>query len=104
MIRVIFLKKEISKNFKIARGNLQLISHPRKSVSGTTVILGSKYPKLHYALIQTAALRGYTEIVKLLAPLCQDPNLSKNGFPTPMSLANINGHEDIISILKPFTM
>ena len=54
--------------------------------------------------IQTAALRGYTEIVKLLAPLCQDPNLSKNGFPTPMSLANINGHEDIISILKPFTM
>jgi len=52
MIKVIFLKKEISKNFKIARGNLQLISHPRKSVSGTTVILGSKYPKLHYALHQ----------------------------------------------------
>ena len=45
MIRVIFLKKEISKNLKIARGNLQLISHPRKSVSGTTVILGSLHPK-----------------------------------------------------------
>ena len=54
MIRVIFLKKEISKNFKIARGNLQLISHLPKSMSGTTVILGSKYgkyPKLHHALI-----------------------------------------------------
>ena len=50
-----FLKKAISKNFKIARGNLQLISHPRKSVSGTTVILGSKYPKLHYALIYITA-------------------------------------------------
>ena len=50
MIRVIFLKKEISKNLKIARGNLQLISHLPKSMSGTTVILGSKYPQLHHAL------------------------------------------------------
>ena len=54
--------------------------------------------------IQIAALSGYTEIVKFLAPLCQDLNLSKTEFPAPMSLANINPHEDIISILKPFTM
>ena len=54
MIRVIFLKKEISKNLKIARGNLQLISHLPKSMSGTTVILGSKYPKLHHALAKLA--------------------------------------------------
>ena len=45
------MKKEISKNLKIARGNLQLISHLPKSMSGTTVILGSKYPKLHHALL-----------------------------------------------------
>ena len=52
MIRVIFLKKEISKNFKIARENLQLISHPRKSVSGTTVNLGSLHPKLDGILLK----------------------------------------------------
>ena len=64
MIKVIFLKKEISKNFKIARGNLQLISHPRKLVSGTTVILGSKYPKLHYALGYLVTYQLFDDVVK----------------------------------------
>ena len=43
------------KNFKIAPRNAIRTIDPPKSVSGTTVILGSKYPKLQYALSRIAS-------------------------------------------------
>ena len=53
--------------------------------------------------IQTAALKGHTDIVKILAPLSHKSPNSKNktGF-SPMYLAKQMGNNEIVSILKSF--
>ena len=48
---------------------------------------------------------GHTEIVKILAPLTDNPNAPNEfGFTTPISLAAGNGHTKIIKILAPYSM
>ena len=53
--------------------------------------------------INYAAALGYTEIVKIIAPLTDNPNApDKNGH-TPIFLAAKNGHTEIVKILAPLT-
>ena len=46
-----------------------------------------------------AARRGYTEIVKILAPLTENPNASDIYGETPI---NFTQNKEILSILKPY--
>ena len=62
-----------------------------------------------YVPIYLAAKNGHTEIVKILAPMINDPNPSvfinreydKVGRCTPIHIAAVNGHADVIEILAP---
>ena len=46
---------------------------------------------------------GLTEIVKILAPLTENPNApDRNGY-TPIICAAHNGHTEIVKILVPLT-
>ena len=53
--------------------------------------------------IHYAAKNGYTEIVKILAPLTDSPNAPNNTGKTPIYWAALKGHEEIVKILAPFT-
>ena len=53
--------------------------------------------------IYLAAFYGYTDIVKILAPLTDNPNAPNNFGVTPIHLAAFNGHTEIIKILAPLT-
>ena len=46
---------------------------------------------------------GHTEIVKILAPLTDNPNARKNNGKTPIHEAAENGHTQIVKILAPLT-
>ena len=50
-----------------------------------------------------AAQNGHTEIVKILAPLTDNPNAKAITGQTPISLAALNGHTEIVKILAPST-
>ena len=53
--------------------------------------------------IHLAAENGHTEIVKILAPLTDNPNASNEAGITPIYLAAKNGHTEIVKILAPLT-
>ena len=46
---------------------------------------------------------GHTEIVKILAPLTDNPNAPNKDGKTPIYLAAWNGHTEIVNILAPLT-
>ena len=50
-----------------------------------------------------ATIEGHTEIVKILAPLTDNPNASSNNGETPIYWAACNGHTEIVKILAPLT-
>ena len=50
-----------------------------------------------------AALFGYTEIVRILAPLTDNPNAPDEDGVTPIHRAALKGHTEIVKILAPFT-
>ena len=54
--------------------------------------------------IYRAPCNGYTEIVKILAPLAANPNVAPNdnGY-TPIHEAARNGYTEIVKILTPLT-
>ena len=53
--------------------------------------------------IHRAAKYGYAEIIKILAPLTDNPNAPDiNGF-TPIYMAAWNGYTEIVQILTPFS-
>ena len=45
---------------------------------------------------------GYTEIVKILVPLTDNPNAPDKAGETPIFWAARNGHTEIVKILAPF--
>ena len=51
--------------------------------------------------ILEATRRGYTEIVKILAPLTKNPNAHNKYGITPIHCARSNGHTEIVQILTP---
>ena len=55
-----------------------------------------------YTPIHLAARCGHTEIVKILAPLSDNPNANNNGT-TPIHDAALNRHTSIFKILVPLT-
>ena len=54
--------------------------------------------------IYWAAWKGNTEIVKILAPLTDNPNAPNTAGETPIHNAACNGHAEIIKILAPLTV
>ena len=52
--------------------------------------------------IYCAARNGYTEIVKILAPLTDNPNAQDEDGTTPIHWATFNGHKEIIKILESY--
>ena len=48
-------------------------------------------------------MNGYTEIVKILAPLTDNPNAAMNNGDTPIHKAASRGHTEIVKILVPLT-
>ena len=50
-----------------------------------------------------AAFAGHTEIVKILAPLTNNPNAPNKVGKTPISWAEFRGHTEIIEILTTLT-
>ena len=46
---------------------------------------------------------AHTEIVKILAPLTDNPNDPNNSGETPIYRAACNGHREIVQILVPLT-
>ena len=48
-----------------------------------------------------AAKYGHTEIVKILAPLVENPNSRTDGY-TPIQIASMKGHPEIVRILESF--
>ena len=67
-----------------------------------------------YTPIYMAARKGYTKIVKTLAPLTNNPNASCekspiNGYEcdhgmTPLNIATRNGHQEISNILASYVL
>ena len=53
--------------------------------------------------IYRAAWHGHTDIVNILAPLTDNPNVPNNYGDTPIHRAAYNGHTEIVKILAPFT-
>ena len=53
--------------------------------------------------IYSAACFGYTEIVKILAPLRDNPNFPDEDRNTPIFQAALKGHTEIVKILAPLT-
>ena len=51
--------------------------------------------------IYCAACNGYSEIVKILAPLTDNPNAPNNRGETPIYWAAKNGYIEIVKILAP---
>ena len=51
-----------------------------------------------------AAQDGYTEIVKILVPLTDNPNSPDKNGRTPIYLAARYGHTEIVKILIPFSV
>ena len=58
---------------------------------------------LRYTPIYWAAKNGHTEIVKILAPLTDNPNAPNKYGETPIHKAAKNGHREIVKILALFT-
>ena len=55
-----------------------------------------------HTLMFCAALKGYVEIAKFLAPLMKNPNLPcKNGI-TPIQCAKREGHDELARILQSY--
>ena len=54
-------------------------------------------------LLQNAVSKGNPEIVKILAPLIEDPNSPNNQGKTPIQEAFFNGNIEIVKILGPLT-
>ena len=50
-----------------------------------------------------AAENGHTEIVKILAPLTDNPNAPDENGRTPIHWAAYYGHTEIVKILAPLT-
>ena len=50
-----------------------------------------------------AALYGHTEIVKILAPLTNNPNVPDKSGKTPIYYAVRYGYTEIVKILAPLT-
>ena len=48
-------------------------------------------------------ISGYTEIVKILTPLTNNPNASDYVGETPIFWAACNGHTKIVKLLAPLT-
>ena len=53
--------------------------------------------------IYWATIMGYSEIVKILVPLTDNPNAPDNYGETPIYVATINGHTQIVKILAALT-
>ena len=53
--------------------------------------------------MHVAAINGNAEIVKILAPLTNNPNAPNKVGKTPISWAEFRGHTEIIEILTTFT-
>ena len=54
--------------------------------------------------IQSAAISGYTEVIKILGPLSKkDPNSPDPEGWTPIQTAALKGHTDIVKILAPLS-
>ena len=53
--------------------------------------------------ISRAALNGHTEIVKILAPLTDNPNTPERNGRTPIYKAAWKGHTEIVKILASLT-
>ena len=56
-----------------------------------------------YISIYCTARNGHTEIVKILAPLTDNPNAPNNDGYTPIYWAALMGHTEIVKILAPLT-
>ena len=66
------------------------------SVKGAKILMISAYPYF-------AAWFGYAEIVKILAPLTDNPNTPDKYGVTPIYRAAYLGHTEIVKILAPLT-
>ena len=53
--------------------------------------------------VHQAVQNGHTEIVKILAPLTDNPNAPDDNGNTPIHNAAFNGHTKIVNILAPLT-
>ena len=56
---------------------------------------------MDFTPIYQVAKNGHTEIVKILAPLTDNPNAPNENGHTPINWAAQNGHTEIIIILAP---
>ena len=57
--------------------------------------------KLEFLQNYLAAQEGHAEIVKILAPLTDNPNAPDEYGITPIYWAEHNGHSEIVKILTP---
>ena len=57
----------------------------------------------HLSPIHEAAWNGHIEIVKILAPLTDNPNAPDADGRTPIHKAALNGHTEFVKILAPLT-
>ena len=58
---------------------------------------------MDFTPIYQVAKNGHTEIVKILAPLTDNPNAPNNNGETPIHEAAYIGHAEIVKILAPLT-
>ena len=55
-----------------------------------------------YLILHIPAIKGFTEIVRFLAPLVVDPNFRNLIGMSALDCAKQNGHQEIVKILSPF--
>ena len=74
------------------------------SVKGAKILTSSVLGNVNDVTpIYMAAENGHTEIVKILAPLTDNPNAPDEDGWTPIHRAADNGHIEIVKILVPLT-
>ena len=61
------------------------------------------YHSYGWTPIHRAAMNGHTEVVKILAPLTDNPNAPNDYGWTPIHGAAWNGHTEIVKILATLT-
>ena len=66
-------------------------------------VLNAQNKIFGYTPIYRAAAHGYTEIVKILTPLSNNPNAPDYVGETPIFWAACNGHKEIVKLLAPLT-